>query len=335
MYFNAAVLLKKKKIEILKLDLPKLKNGQSLIKILYSSICHTQVQEINGLRGKDNFLPHCLGHEAVGIVVDKHSSVKKVKNTDHVCLSWINSSGINSGGIHYLTKNRLKVNAGPVHTFSEYAIISENKIYKIRKQGKIKEKVLLGCALPTAYNVLDDLNLKKVTSICIVGCGGLGISSILAAKDYNVKHIAAVDYNLSKLKIAKKIGAHEVFNNLSKIDKIKKNFDVIIECTGNINVLEKCADFTKKFGGRVVVIGNYPKGKVLKIDPWHIIQGKTLLGAWNDQEIFDKKFEKFEKKIKNKKLDYFFGNKIYSLNNINNAIKDFKDGKMIRPLLKL
>ena len=72
MYFNAAVLLKKNKIEILKLDLPVLKNGQSLIKILYSSICHTQVQEIDGLRGKDFFLPHCLGHEAVGIVVDKH-----------------------------------------------------------------------------------------------------------------------------------------------------------------------------------------------------------------------------------------------------------------------
>ena len=73
----------------MKLSLPKLKYGQSLIKILYTSICHTQLQEINGLRGKDNYLPHCLGHEATGIVIDKHSSVKKINNLDDLNIELI------------------------------------------------------------------------------------------------------------------------------------------------------------------------------------------------------------------------------------------------------
>ena len=334
MNFNAAVLIKKNKIEILKLSFNNLSIGQCVIKILYSSICHTQLQEIEGLRGFDKFLPHCLGHEAVGIVVDKHPSVKKVKANDYVCLSWINTKGINSGGTNYLYQNKIKVNAGPVNTFSEYALISENKIYKIRKDKSFKQKVLLGCALPTAYNAINDLEVDKINSICIIGCGGLGISSIIAAKDYNIKNITAIDRNPYKLKIAKANGANILFNDISKIDK-QKSFDVIVECTGNLNVLQNCINYSKNFGGKVIVIGNYPKGKLIKIDPWRIINGNTLMGAWNDSANFEKKFYKFEKKIKNKNLSFFFGRKTYNLNSIDNAIKDFKEGKIIRPLLKL
>ena len=126
-----------------------------------------------------------------------------------------------------------------------------------------------------------------------------------------------------------------LYNNFNKIEANKSCFDVILECTGNIDILKKSIEFTKKFGGKVVVIGNYPKGQLLKIDPWHIIQGKTLTGAWNNQLVFDNKFKKFEKKIENKRLNFFFGKKTYNLNNINHAIKDFKKGKMIRPLIKL
>ncbi len=333
MFFNAAVLKKKGKVIIDKLSLPKLKFGQSLVKIYYSSICHTQIQEIDGQRGIDNYLPHCLGHEGIGMVIDKHNSVKKVKNLDSVCLSWINSKGINSGGTSYLNSKGIKVNAGPVHTFSEYAVISENKIFKIDKVDK--QKVLLGCALPTAYNVIDDLDISKINSICIIGCGGLGISCVIASKDYRIKKIFAVDKNKTKLKFAKKNGANETFESLEEIKNKQIRFDVIIECTGQIQVLKKCIGLSKNFGGKIIVIGNYPKGNFLKIDPWHIIQGKSLLGAWNDTLNFDKKFRKFEKKTKNKNLNFFFGDKIYKLTDINKAINEFKKGKIIRPLIKM
>ena len=70
MIAKAAVLIKKNKIKIKNLILPKLEKGQVLVKIKYSSICHTQIQEIDGLRGKDLYLPHCLGHEAVSLLIN-------------------------------------------------------------------------------------------------------------------------------------------------------------------------------------------------------------------------------------------------------------------------
>ena len=112
----AAVLVKKKKIKILNLNLPE-KKGQILVKMKFSSICHTQIQEIDGSRGKDKFLPHCLGHEATGLVIKIGKGVKKVKPSDKVCLSWVPSTGINAGGTTY-SYNK-KVNKGPVNTFSQ------------------------------------------------------------------------------------------------------------------------------------------------------------------------------------------------------------------------
>ena len=80
MSFKSAVLLSRNKIVIDRLRFPKLRYGQALVKILYSSICHTQVQEIIGQRGKDHYLPHCLGHEAVGLIKDKHNEISYIKN---------------------------------------------------------------------------------------------------------------------------------------------------------------------------------------------------------------------------------------------------------------
>ena len=91
--FKAAVLIKNKKIKILELIKPKLKPYQLYVKIKYSSICHTQLQEINGQRGSDKFLPHCLGHEGIGEIKEIHKSVKNLKVGDLVCLSWIKNSG--------------------------------------------------------------------------------------------------------------------------------------------------------------------------------------------------------------------------------------------------
>ena len=76
-----------------KLNIPPLKPGQVLVKIAYSGICHTQLLEVRGKRGHDPFLPHCLGHEGSGIVVETGPHVTKVKQDDRVILSWIKGSG--------------------------------------------------------------------------------------------------------------------------------------------------------------------------------------------------------------------------------------------------
>ena len=342
MNFKAAVLFKKNKVILENLEVPKLKESQVLVKILYTSICKTQIGEILGQRGKDKFLPHCLGHEATGIIIDKNKKVKKVKIGDKVCLSWIKGKGNDSGGFFYKNIKGKKINAGPVNTFSEYSVVSENRVFKLSKKDDLKTSVLLGCALPTGFNSIF-FTLKDCTKgpVFIFGCGGVGLSTILACKKKKLKPIIAIDVDMKKLKLAKKFGADQLLNFsepnfYSKIDKVSSsNFPVIIECTGKINILKICIRKTNSLGGKLVVIGNYPKGEKLNLDPWEIIMGKTLTGAWNERENYDNKFKFFKSKIDTKKLNLFFGKKIYNLSEINKAIKDFKTGKVVRPLIKI
>ncbi len=333
MFFKAAVLVKKNKIKIFNLKKPKLNNSQLFIKILYSSICHTQLSEIKGKRGVDKFLPHCLGHEGIGVVVDKHKSIKKFKINDYVCLSWIKGKGKDGGGVTYEKSDGKLVNGGPVHTLNEYAAISENRLYKINKDNNLKSKVLLGCALSTAYSALKNNSLNQCKSICIIGCGGLGLATVLIAKKIGYKKIIVVDRIKNKLNSARKLGATNFFRSIDFIKKIS-DLDVVVECTGNIKVLKNSINFPKKFGGKFIFIGNYPHKSKISLDPWLIIQGVTFMGAWNDLVPFDNMFKKLEKIIKGKNLNLFFGSKIYQLDNLSMALKDFEEGKVIRPLIK-
>ena len=97
MKFKAAILIKcKKPLAIEEINLNPLKKGQVLLKILKTGICRSQIFEINGDRGEDKWLPHLLGHEAIGEVVDIGKSVKKVAIGDKVIASWISSKGISA-----------------------------------------------------------------------------------------------------------------------------------------------------------------------------------------------------------------------------------------------
>ena len=172
-----------------------------------------------------------------------------------------------------------------------------------------------------------------VNRVGIIGCGGLGLSCILIAKQ-KYKKIITIDKNAKKLIIAKKIGGMVAYNSIDKIPASEK-IDVIVECTGNIDVLKKSINLPKKLGGKYIIIGNYPKNKNIVLDPWIIINGVTMTGAWTNTKPFDQNFKKLEKIIKNYNLNFFFSGKLYSLNNFTKAVKDFENGKVIRPLIKM
>ena len=341
MEIKAATLIKKNLIKVLKLKLPKLGKGEVLVKVYYSSICHTQIQEILGLRGKDKFLPHCLGHEATGIVKNKGRGVKKVKINDKVCLTWVQSKGLKANGIKYFNRNNKKINAGPINTFSNYAIVAENKVIKLPKKNNLKRDVLMGCAIPTAFNaIFNTLKYAKKDNIIIFGTGGLGLACIFAAKVAGFKNIFALDKIYKKLLVAKEFGANHIINvknsnSKAQLEKYKNFFQNGIECTGSLNLMKDSIKTIKNFGGRLVIIGNYPFNLKVKLDPWHFIMGKIVSGAWIDEFNYEDHFLNFYKKINRFKWKKYFGNKIYTLNNINLAIKDFKKGKVIRPLIKM
>src|ERR1700733_5747059 len=135
-------------LEIWEIEIPRLLPGQVLVKMAYSGLCHSQLNEIKGLKGEDKFLPHTLGHEGSGIVESIGANVTKVKSGDPVVLTWLKGSGAEVLGTQYLSKHGT-VNSGPISTFLSYAIISENRVVQIQRHMPLKEAALLGCAIPT------------------------------------------------------------------------------------------------------------------------------------------------------------------------------------------
>ena len=204
------------------INLPtKLSFGQVLVKILYSTICGSQLNEIDGVKGPDRFLPHLLGHEASGEVVAVGEGVTRVKRGDKVVLHWRKASGLEAISPVYTWKNKV-VNAGKVTTFQEYAIVSENRLTKISPTFDMKLAALLGCAVTTAMGVINnDAKVKIGESLVCIGVGGVGLNIIQGASLVCAFPIVAVDIVDWKLKLAQKFGATHVLNSKEK-DIVKK-----------------------------------------------------------------------------------------------------------------
>ena len=347
MKFKAAVLYKHKQPLTIRDDLilPELQDNQVLIKLDFTGICKSQIMEIDGKRGIDKYLPHLLGHEGVGIVVDKGSKVSKVKKNTRVVVSWIKGKGLGGNGIQYKCSNGDLINAGPVCTFAEFCIIPENRCVKIPRYIESSIAPLFGCALPTGAGIfLNQLkNISKDSSIGIFGIGGIGLSSFRMAKALGYKKIILVDIEKNKLEQFKKEGVWHTINVLKedpyiKIMKITNNYglDYAIESTGSVDIISKAFRCVKKFGGKCIFASHPEFGKKIKIDPFDLISGKQIFGSWGGEVFLDRDIPKLIKLVKDKKLNLTnFTSKPFSLDDINVAISLLKKRKVNRAIVKL
>ncbi len=191
---TAAILVElAKPLEIVELDMPALKPGQVLVEIAFSGVCGSQVNEAMGLKGEDRWLPHCLGHEATGTVLETGAGVTKSKAGDKVVLSWIKGSGIEAGGAVYTWGSR-KVNAGAVTTFQRHALVSENRLSLLPPGLDMRTATLLGCAAPTGMGaVMNVLGARAGDSIAIFGTGGVGLNACMAAAFAGATPVIGID----------------------------------------------------------------------------------------------------------------------------------------------
>jgi Zn-dependent alcohol dehydrogenase len=306
----------------------KLKLGQVLVKNTYSGICGSQVGEINASKGPDKYLPHLLGHEAVGKVIKVGMGVSKVKENDKVILHWMQSTGMDAEPPLY-TWNNKKLNSGKITTFSEYTICPENRLTKMPKNLSELNAVMFGCAIPTSFGIFDNLiNLKIGNAVIVVGCGGVGINIINAAKFNGAYPVIGIDISGAKILFAKKNGADFTYkisknNSLEQILlKIKKKFpiDYLIDNTGNVDVINKSYRLIDKKSTLILVgVPNYKKN--INIHSLDMHFGKKILGVEGgnvNPELDFKRYANYfrEKKYHPKKLI----TKIYSLEDVNKAI---------------
>lgn len=217
-------------------DYTKLEPGQVLVRVLCAGICGAQLQEIDGQKGDPSHLPHLLGHEACGIVESASYEVTSVKKGDKVVMHWRKGKGWDRPGGTFGN-----VKSGPITTFSEYSVVSENRLTKIPKEVPKYLAALLGCALSTALSIA----LKQVPTdsrVLVVGCGGVGLCLILAARN-RTANLTGIDL-WDKREIVESLGAR--FSKSLMMHGVGEEFDVILDTTG------KC-----EFGHRLATNGKY------------------------------------------------------------------------------
>lgn len=330
-----------KPLQVTEIETPTLQAGQVLIEVLISGVCKTQLLESRGFRGEDKFLPHCLGHEGVGLVKEIGPGVRKVKPGDQVVLSWMKGSGFDIPGTQY-TWNGKKVNSGAITTFGKYSVLSENRLTIVPKDIPLKEAALFGCALPTGMGaVLNTASVQAGQSIAIFGTGGVGLFSVAAAAIAGCAPVIAVDVNPMKLEAAKKVGAtHTVLageNTLKEIAAlVPGGLDFSIEASGAPQAMQMALECVRPRGGTAVVIGNAKFGSVLEINPRQLNDGKRLLGTWGGDNDPDVHFPRYFKLFQSGKLklDVFTTN-VYPLLKINQALDELEAGKVVRPLIDM
>jgi len=155
--------------------------GQVLVRVHAASICGAQIGEITGAAGPDKYLPHLLGHEGGAVVEEIGAGVTTVKKGDHVAMHWRKGAGIDANPPKYQWEDKV-IGAGPVATFSEYAVVSENRLTRIDEDIEFEIAALMGCCITTGLGIINnDAKLKIGQSIAVIGCGGVGLSVIQGA----------------------------------------------------------------------------------------------------------------------------------------------------------
>src|SRR6266699_1683666 len=287
MRFRAAILVElKKPLVIEEIETPPLRFGQVLVKILCSGICGAQMNEIEGAKGPDRFLPHLLGHEATAIVEEIGEGVTTVKPGDRVVCHWRKGAGLPAPTPKY--KSRIgSVNSGWVTTFSDHSIVSENRVTRMPADFDPEVGALLGCAVTTAMGVINnDAHLGIGESIAVFGTGGVGLNIVQFAAMVAAHPIIAIDLHDHKLELALRLGATHTINATrddaaAVIRKVvgHQGVDVAVENTGVADVIETAYDVTSATG-RTILVGvpvRSARHPSLYTLPLHF--GKVLTGS--------------------------------------------------------
>lgn len=318
-----------------------LQPGQVVVRVLYSGVCGKQLEEIEATKGVDPFLPHLLGHEGSGEVIDIGPGVRKVAPGDKVVLHWLKGSGIDSVTPIYMRGDQ-RVNAGWVTTFNEIAVVSENRVTKVPDTTDMSTACLLGCAVTTGVGVvLNELNLKPGQSVAIFGCGGVGLNAIQGAVIAGCNPIIAVDPSPKSRALASQMGATHLINPKAQdpIQEVRrlthgKGAEAVVVAVGNAAAVEVAIEASSQPG--TVILAGVPPATPIRVDPFAIHCMRTLRGSYGGGSYPDRDISAYlglhaQGRLKLREL--IFGE--FSLDQVNQGIAALRSGEPGRCIIKM
>lgn len=334
---KAAILVElKKPLVVAEVELPEaLDAGQVLVRVHYSGICGSQLGEIDGVKGEDRFLPHLLGHEGSGTVLEVGPGVRHVKAGDKIVLHWRTGAGIESSTPSYSWQGR-KVNAGWITTFNEYAVVSENRLTAIPQDSDLEVAALFGCAVTTGFGVVqNNARVRIGESVVVFGAGGVGLNIVQAAALVSAHPVIAVDLYDNRLALAREMGATHLVNArredaAARIREIvgAGGVDVFIDNTGQPAIIQLGYEVTGQ-KGRVTLVGVPRRGNDISIYSLPLHFGKVISGSHGgeaepDRDIprYHALFRKGQIRLRELITD------VVSLEEINSAIGRMRDGSL-------
>ena len=296
-------------IETVDLDGPKA--GEVLVEIKATGICHTDEFTRSGA-DPEGLFPAILGHEGAGVVVDVGKDVTSLKKGDHViplytpecrqceyCLSGKTnlcqairvtqgqgvmpdgSSRFSMGGkklFHYMGTS----------TFSNYTVVPEIALAKIREDAPFDKVCYIGCGVTTGIGaVINTAKVEPGANVVVFGLGGIGLNVIQGARLAGANMIVGVDLNASRKPLAEKFGMthfvnpKEVEGDLVPylVSLTKGGADYSFECIGNVEVMRQALECCHKGWGVSVIIGVAGAGQEIKTRPFQLVTGRVWKGT--------------------------------------------------------
>ena len=312
MQVRAAVARKsgdKLSLETVELEGPR--DGEVLVEIKATGICHTDEYTLSG-SDPEGIFPAILGHEGAGIVVDVGRGVTSLKKGDHViplytpecrqceyCLSrksnlCVAIRATQGRGVMPDGTSRFRAGSETVFhymgtsTFANFTVLPEIALAKIRADAPFDKVCYIGCGVTTGIGAVMNTAKVEAGARCVVfGLGGIGLNVIQGLRIVGAEQIVGVDLNPRRRAIAEKFGMthfvnpDEVRGDLVPylVDLTKGGADYSFECIGNVKVMRQALECCHRGWGTSVIIGVAGAGQEIATRPFQLVTGRTWIGT--------------------------------------------------------
>ncbi len=296
-------------IETVELEGPKA--GEVVVEIKATGICHTDEFTRSGADPEGVF-PAILGHEGAGVVVDIGKGVSSLEVGDHViplytpecrqceyCVSGktnlCQAIRITQGqGLMPDGSSRFRIGGDPIYhymgtsTFSNYTVVPEIALAKVRKDAPFDKICYIGCGVTTGIGaVINTAKVEPGANCVVFGLGGIGLNVVQGLRLAGADIIVGVDTNPAKRPLAEKFGMthfvnpKEVEGDLVPflVDITKGGADYSFECIGNVDIMRQALECCHKGWGESIIIGVAGAGQEISTRPFQLVTGRVWRGT--------------------------------------------------------
>ena len=291
-------------------DLQGPREGEVLVEVKATGICHTDQYTLSGA-DPEGLFPAILGHEGAGVVVELGAGVTSLQVGDHViplytpecrqckfCLSRKTNlcqkiRATQGRGLMPDGTSRFSLNGRPIlhymgtSTFANHIVVPEISLAKIRKDAPFDKVCYIGCGVTTGVGaVLFTAEVEAGANVVVFGLGGIGLNVIQGAKMVGADKIIGIDINPAREAMARQFGMTHFINpkNVENVvDAIVQltdgGADYSFECIGNTTTMRQALECCHKGWGKSVIIGVAAGGQEISTRPFQLVTGRVWLGS--------------------------------------------------------